>query len=116
LSPMEWLCLFEWAWRARPRPRLPRPPLLSGWFLVAAWAVTGVEAAGSVLAAVLSGHPAASVPCGAATVLMTGWCGLSTREVRAGWNDGDLGAVRGKAGLEERIRALPQAWYEEKCR
>lgn len=112
MSPLEWFCLVEWAWRARPR--LPRLPLLSGWFLLAAWALTGVEAAGSVLAAVLSGNPAAAVPCGTATALMIGWCGLSTKEVRAGWNEADLDAVRARAGLEERLGELPVAWYEEK--
>ena len=112
MSALEWFCLIQWAWRARPR--LPRLPLLSGWFLLAALAVTAVVAAASAFGAE-SGSLAAALPTGAVTVLMTGWCGLSARVVRAGWNEGDLDAVRAKAGLEERLGELPVAWDEERC-
>jgi hypothetical protein len=53
-------------------------------------------------------------PEGRSPLRKFGWCGLSAREVRAGWNEGDLAAVRAKAGLEERLGALPQARHERR--
>lgn len=93
--------------------RAPRPPVLSGWFLLAASAVTVVVTAASAYCAV-SGALAAAVPTGAAAVLTAGWCGLSAREVRAGWSDRDLAVIRARADLEERLGALPRARRERR--
>jgi hypothetical protein len=93
--------------------RFPRPPVLSGWFLHAGWLVTTVSATASVLGAV-SGLPAASVAAGVMTVLMAGWCALSVREVRAGWSDEELDAIRDRVSLEGLLDALPQTRHERR--